>query len=60
MLQNLLVGIALFAHDGGTDLAQPDAMTPASAVDNETGRHAVDADVLTFYGEVGALEVAVA
>ena len=41
MLENLLVAVALFAHDGGTDLAEADAMTPAVAVEDEATGDAV-------------------
>ena len=37
MQQDLLVAVALLAHDGGTNLAEPHAMPPALAVQTETG-----------------------
>ena len=56
MLENLLVAVALFAHDGCADLAEPDAMTPAATMKDEAAWDAV-AHILCLDGEGAALEV---
>ena len=41
MLEDLLVAVALFAHDGGTDLAEAYAVAPAVTMKNEATGDAV-------------------
>ena len=55
VLQDLFVVIALLAHDGSTDLAEADAMTPAVAVEDEATGDAVP-NVLCLDGEGAALQ----
>ena len=55
VLENLLVAVALFAHDGSTDLAESDTVTPASPVKDEAAWDAVS-DVFRLDGECAALQ----
>ena len=44
--EDLIVGLALLTHDGGTDLSEPHTVAPALAVQDEAG-------VLSFHLEGG-------
>ena len=56
MFENLLVAVALLAHDGGADLAETYAMTPATTVKDEATWDAV-ADILCLDGEGAAFQM---
>ena len=58
MVEDLLVGVAAGAHDGGADLAEAHAMTPSGTAKGEGGGNAVGADVVALDGEGRAVEVA--
>ena len=56
MFENFLVAVTLFAHDGGTDLAETYAMTPATTMQDEATWDAV-ADILCLDGEGAAFQM---
>ena len=57
MLENLLVGVALMAHDCRSYLAHTYSVTPAVPAQDEARRHSVLVDVQTFHLEGGTLQV---
>ena len=60
VVEDLLVGVATGAHDGGANLAEAHAVTPSGTAKGEGGGNAVGADVVALDGEGRAVEVRVA